>query len=287
MSSFTKRQKVTPQVAAKWLEKNTINRSLSDATVSRYAADMRNGAWLFNHQGIAFDAEGRLIDGQHRLSAIVKSGATVEMLVTTGLPVEQVNGVSINTMDTVDRLRLRRVGEQLQLRHGYRSGNVVAASAKVCGEICVGGCIPSISTAQTLKILDVYGKAIVQTLEETQVTADKKAPILGVIAFARVGSPEAVANFASQYFSGENLSKNHPALALRRWIGNHPAQTQGGGAYRWGFIKVIASAIYNASLDKSMSKIYQSDEAIDWLRAQQKSNARKIADVVLGDRAKA
>lgn len=83
----TKLQKITPAMAEKWLATpNTKNRKLRQRTVEAFAADMRRGKWHITHQGIAFDEAGNLLDGQHRLAAIVKSGCTIEMLVTTGLP---------------------------------------------------------------------------------------------------------------------------------------------------------------------------------------------------------
>lgn len=78
-----KRMKITPEVAADWLENRNLaaNRSLSEHVAVKYAKAMKEGRWLFTHQGIAFDTEGWLIDGQHRLRAVVLSRATVEMFV--------------------------------------------------------------------------------------------------------------------------------------------------------------------------------------------------------------
>ena len=79
---------VTPQMATKWLEGNTHNRRLRQTRVDQYARDMRNGQWLVTHQGVAFTPDGVLVDGQHRLWAVIESGCTVPMLVFHGLPVE-------------------------------------------------------------------------------------------------------------------------------------------------------------------------------------------------------
>ncbi len=43
---------------------------------------MREGHWDTTHQGIAIASDGTLVDGQHRLLAIVESGVTVRMNVT-------------------------------------------------------------------------------------------------------------------------------------------------------------------------------------------------------------
>jgi hypothetical protein len=79
---------VTPDMATKWLEGNTHNRSVRDSVVTRYATDMKAGRWKQTHQGIAFDAEGTLIDGQHRLFAILEAGVPVVLQVTRGLPMD-------------------------------------------------------------------------------------------------------------------------------------------------------------------------------------------------------
>lgn len=73
---------VTPELAAEWLEKNKSNRTLRRHAVDHYARQMRLGHWTLTHQGICLDACGNLVDGQHRLAAVVQSQSSVEMLVT-------------------------------------------------------------------------------------------------------------------------------------------------------------------------------------------------------------
>lgn len=64
----------------------THNRDLRPSTVARYASDMRLGRWGVSHQGLAFDQQGRLVDGQHRLYAIDEADVTVWLPVTTNIP---------------------------------------------------------------------------------------------------------------------------------------------------------------------------------------------------------
>ncbi|MFC8257483.1 hypothetical protein ACFUNF_07525 [Streptomyces sp. NPDC057291] len=77
---------VSPELAAQWLTLNTNNRPLSKNTVQQLAAQIQRGEWQLTHQGIAFDEDDVLIDGQHRLAAIVKAGTTVPVTVTHGVP---------------------------------------------------------------------------------------------------------------------------------------------------------------------------------------------------------
>lgn len=73
---------ITPEIAQEYLKFNTENyRSLNKSRVISYSSDMKAGRWQLNGEGIKFNREGRLIDGQHRLQAIVRAGVPVQMLV--------------------------------------------------------------------------------------------------------------------------------------------------------------------------------------------------------------
>jgi len=83
MAMETKVILITPELAKKWLDKNVKNnRPVMKNTVKCYARLMKSGGWNLTHQGIAFDEEGYLIDGQHRLHAIIEANIPVEMNVT-------------------------------------------------------------------------------------------------------------------------------------------------------------------------------------------------------------
>lgn len=76
---------VTPELARKWLSVNGLNRPLSKKLVDLYASVMKRGAWKFTGETIVFGDDGRLLDGQHRLSAIVESGVPARMAVIGGV----------------------------------------------------------------------------------------------------------------------------------------------------------------------------------------------------------
>ena len=64
---------VGPELAFKWLEGNTHNRPINGGHVHRLAEEIKADRWRLTHQGIAFDTQGILIDGQHRLWAVVEA----------------------------------------------------------------------------------------------------------------------------------------------------------------------------------------------------------------------
>lgn len=75
---------ISPAIAERLLQRNSGNRRLRDHKVREYADMMLRGVFVLTHQGICFDSNGALLDGQHRLAAIVKSNVTVLMSVTIG-----------------------------------------------------------------------------------------------------------------------------------------------------------------------------------------------------------
>lgn len=83
-------REITSDIALKWLEENTNNRPINERAVERYAKDMREGRWGVSDSVIAFDTKGRLINGQHRLWAVVESGARINQHVATGYAPEAI-----------------------------------------------------------------------------------------------------------------------------------------------------------------------------------------------------
>jgi len=76
---------ITPSLAEEYLTFNTANRPCSEDRVKNYASDMRDNEWMQDGSPIRFGTSGKLIDGQNRLKAIVRSGKTIRTLVVRGL----------------------------------------------------------------------------------------------------------------------------------------------------------------------------------------------------------
>lgn len=113
---------VTPELASSWLSKNTHNRPIRQPVVLAYARDMVDGNWLYNGDPIRFNDQGALMDGQHRLAAVVRSEVTVPMVVIRGLAAE--------VQDTVDSGVKRRFSDILALR-GEANPLVLAAIVRL------------------------------------------------------------------------------------------------------------------------------------------------------------
>lgn len=76
---------VTPGMAEQWLSQQCRNRTKSPAAVKRYLRMMEEGSWESEtNETIAFNKDGVLIDGQHRLEAVIRFGKPVMMAVIFG-----------------------------------------------------------------------------------------------------------------------------------------------------------------------------------------------------------
>jgi hypothetical protein len=118
-------EKIGPTKAAQYLRTNDNNRRLSENHVRYLAKQITGGLWQVS-QPIIFDNDGKLIDGQHRLSAIIAAGLEVELLV--------VRGLSSRIFGIVDQGKNRSAADLHSLLGGKEScRHVAAAFSMMCG----------------------------------------------------------------------------------------------------------------------------------------------------------
>jgi hypothetical protein len=114
---------ITPARAAELLEGNDGNRGLRLDAVHAYARDISEGRWMVTGESIKRDWTGRVIDGQHRLAAVVEADREVTMLVVNGLDpiVQRVIDVNVR----------RTAGDALRMLGVERNVYEVASAARL------------------------------------------------------------------------------------------------------------------------------------------------------------
>lgn len=76
---------VTPEIARNLIENaNYDNRKIKPKVVAKYAKAMADGDWKFSPETISVSKTGRLLNGQHRMLAVIQSGVTCRFLFATG-----------------------------------------------------------------------------------------------------------------------------------------------------------------------------------------------------------
>lgn len=272
-------KEITPEWAAEILEKrNPNNRNISEATIEKYAKDMENGDWCLTHQGIAIDLNGHLIDGQHRLAAVVKAKRVVRMMVTYGVPTSfNNNGHKTETFSCIDGVKPRGPGVVLQIMH-YKNPNNVAAVARAIAMIVTDTPKTHITGTITERIVRFCGGSIERIVELS--TSKKilrlRGGTMAVLAFYHTTQPEWAENFQLEV-QGVTGAKNSPSRALATWLSHHPAT---GGSAQLDAIYVTSSALFHATQGNTTEKLYGSKEHIAWLQKTNGALTKRLKDIV-------
>jgi hypothetical protein len=79
---------VTPEMADTWLVGMRVQRRLRKGNLAKLVRIIETGKWLLMPHGLVFSGAGRLLDGQHRLRAIVDTGKAQWLVLARGCPAE-------------------------------------------------------------------------------------------------------------------------------------------------------------------------------------------------------
>lgn len=93
---------VDPELAKLLLAYNfDDNRTPSLKHIKRMVADMNSGLWRLSNDAICVDINGRIMNGQHRLSAVEQSGTTQQFLFLWDLPSETAQFIDVGKKRTM------------------------------------------------------------------------------------------------------------------------------------------------------------------------------------------
>ena len=275
---------IDPATAKRWLENNFRNRPIKEDVVQAYARDMINGVWVATHQGVAFNDKDELIDGQHRLSAIVLAGVTVRMMVTFGLP-SKIDGKEMTTMDCVDRGRTRSVADQLTIQHGFKNGSITASICSSLATICSGERTRRLSVGQTLEIYRAFEHEITWVImHRAREHGLRSAGGLAAFAFALAteegffGGATPIAVMFQAVMSGEGLKKGTADAHLRAFLTSDEAKLLTRGSDR-GLAELVCQAIHLQGKGKPIEKLELSQEGIEHFRTLQAARVTKIKQI--------
>lgn len=206
---------VTPERAEQWLARNSNNRKISSQVVAQYADAMVRGEWNIGNAAIAFDSGENLIDGQHRLQAVIRSGVTIRQMV--------VQGLSPDTQDTMDSGRKRSLEQQLD-RHGFKFPRDLASTAnflhRIDQEKDVRHNRTKLSTPQALELIEsnpgiIGSVAFAQKVKPRRMGYSVTA-IAGLHYLWSREAPEDATVFFDSVISGAGLDEGDPRYVLKR-----------------------------------------------------------------------
>ena len=226
---------ITPAIAREMVKTNIgHNRTASQSHVTHLAQQMRAGQWMLNGAAIIIDEQGNVIDGQHRLLAVIKSSCAIASLV--------ISGVESDSFMTIDTGKKRSPGNILQIS-GIKNGTVAASA--VTGVINYrramtsnggdGGSLNSYIRGSTQDLVaeyntnpDVYAAAIKVGGKLKKICRPSVSSTLYALAVLEAGHPmDRVDLFWAKMLDGSNLTKNDPILLFRnRLIDNRNSKAK-------------------------------------------------------------
>ncbi len=219
---------ITPGLAAHMLSKNNHNRHVRSGKVDAFARDMTHGRWVLNGEAIQIAVDGTILNGQHRLLAVVKSGCTVPFLVVSGLP--------ITAQDTIDIGAKRSLGDSLSLR-GEVQPNLLAAITRRAAHWDAGvrAHHPGRAALTDQELRDYLEanpllRFATQVAGRSQRYVQMPGSALGLVFFlcARVDREAAVSFFVDQITEGIGVGWGTPARALRQRLMLESEKRRGG-----------------------------------------------------------
>lgn len=145
-------ENITPAQAREWLERNTKNRPIRQRHVDRLAADMTEDRWNKDGAPFRFDRAETLLDGQHRLHAIVKANRTLRDVVV-------VRGLDKDSFTTMDTGAKRSTSDALHIR-GEQNYSILSGALGIIVEYLNHGIMGhKLSFPTTNELIDVLDTA--------------------------------------------------------------------------------------------------------------------------------
>lgn len=207
---------VSPELAKKFLARNKNNRPVSLSRVKEYAADIKRGAWAVNGETLIFDGEGNLLNGQHRLLAIVAAEVGAFMCVVTGVPAD--------AFKTLDGGKPRSAGNILAMNN-VANYNQAAAVCRLALAYSSGAPIRGAHAPNTrLEITEFHAANpyVDELLADCRAarSAINPTPFCAVMFLANRKRlyDGYIADFIDGLTTGANLAVGDPRLTLRNWV---------------------------------------------------------------------
>ncbi len=201
---------VDPARAAALLARGSAARRISRKHVAALARDLAQGRWLFNAQPLCFAADGTLLNGRHRLEAVVLSGRSMEVAVVRGLAAAA--GATYDThprrgavlgdpAEAFGDRALAHAMANLLWHHERRDGTTPNAKA---------------TAAEIHQIIANHPRLLQMRGFARRMDPFGRASVLGYAAYVMERQDPALARrFLEALETGADMRPTHPVLALR------------------------------------------------------------------------
>lgn len=209
-------EEITPDTAKRWLGLNHRNRRLSNPTVVRLAGVILRGEWMEDcTDAIGLDTDEGVVNGQHRLNAIIDADRPVHALV--------LRNVNPDVIKIIDQGMHRTFAQLLDMDGRYESPTIIAGAVdwlyKMLNDF--ERSTPTAQKPSVPQLLDIFGEHpnVANSLDPAFAAWQKTRvdrPMLTAYhyAFASV-DPDMADEFFDQLASGIGVNADTPVYTLR------------------------------------------------------------------------
>lgn len=212
-------ESIGPEVAAQWLRANRINRPVRNKHVEYLSKQMSSGAWQLNGQAIIIADTEDILDGQHRLMAVVDAGVRIRSMVVYGITREAFRTIDTGAVRTgSDALYVEFPGHQVQ------QVKAIGAAVPWCEKLERGHVSNNSKLANHEIIAYVQHHPSLWNCSEAILSFPKMSrPLSTGIGTAlyemfQRRDHDLAAQFISQLFTGELLKRKSPVYVLREML---------------------------------------------------------------------
>lgn len=260
---------VTPELAMRWLEKNTHNRPIRHTLVETYALTMKRGEWRLTPEPIAFckpfvdpatlqKKPETLIEGQHRLWAVIESGVTCKFTVWFGCEPEEftvigqgserTNGdiLAVTRKDLKDPTLTASVITAF-IRHGLGQNN-------------------SVEAWMVRKVLEHMGDEVQAVVEAKKMLKKRcNRQLLASLCLAHLCNPSMAGLITRQMFDAVGFTEHDPIRAVYLYLQSQLSATAQRDTSDVQFYK-ISHGISARMQGRSLKVLRITTEGVKWLR---------------------
>lgn len=237
---------ITPEMASRYLASQSNIRPIQRTSVDRLVQMMRSGQFALNGESVKFNREGRLFDGQHRMTACVVSGMPFTTVVVRGA---EEPGVDEGQARTLAQL-IGGMGEKNWVLHGSLT-RVLYFLERHEDPWMSNDKVPNATLLDFRRSMDMPAA-------NRGVAIGAKCKLLPPVVAAaffymaqKKHEADAVESFVATVESGENLAAGSPRMELRRWMeGRRREKLVQRLMYRNAYIAIVRAWTLNGSGEK-------------------------------------
>ncbi len=263
---------ITPEIAAEMLKCNTHNRLPRKTTILHYARQMIADDWMMTAEAIHVTNDGLLLNGQHRLLAIIKANTTVPILVIWGL--------SREAQDLLDHGDKRRISDTLTMNEFATDAKTTAAAIGHIRRMAIQGRVErgnwKLTDAEAKRFMRSDADGLYASMVYARdVARETKYPrsLACALHYMLACIDRTDANqFFGHFATGDLLVTGDPVRTLREWTIRHPPGGRNERPKDTHFCRVTLKAWNAYRRNKSLKSMSISATEIypDWLKTAPK-----------------